>query len=71
MFKSKNTVFTEIDINLLKKLKIFESVEGIYNNLGYSVTYLRVPGGLIRTVINTEAIDQLFISLNNSWFIVN
>lgn len=71
MFKSKNTVFTEIDINLLKKLKLFESADGIYNNLGYSVTYLRVPGGLIRTVINTEAIDQLFISLNNSWFIVN
>lgn len=69
MFKKKNkSNRVELNIDLLKGLKIFESIDGNFNELGYNVTYLRVPGGLIRTVINTEAIDQLFISLPNSYF---
>lgn len=69
MFKKKNkSNRVELNIDLLKGLKIFESIDGNFNELGYNVTYLRVPGGLIRTVINTEAIDQLFIPLPNSYF---
>lgn len=69
MFKKKNkSNRVELNIDLLKGLKIFESIDGNFNELGYNVTYLRVPGGLIRTVVNTEAIDQLFIPLPNSYF---
>lgn len=69
MFKSKNKkIYLEIDANVLKDLKYFESVDGNFNELGYHVTYLRVPGGIIRTVVNTEALDQLFIPLPNSYF---
>lgn len=69
MFKSKNKkIYLEIDVNVLKDLKYFESVDGNFNELGYHVTYLRVPGGIIRTVVNTEALDQLFIPLPNSYF---
>ena len=71
MFKKKSKkVYLEIDPDLLKKLSLFESIDGNFNELGYNVTYLRIPGGLIRTVVNTEAIDQLFIALPNSYFIV-
>lgn len=69
MFKSKNKkIYLEIDVDVLKDLKYFESVDGNFNELGYHVTYLRVPGGIIRTVVNTEALDQLFIPLPNSYF---
>ena len=69
MFKKKSKkVYLEIDPDSLKKLSLFESIDGNFNELGYNVTYLRIPGGLIRTVINTEAIDQLFIALPNSYF---
>ena len=69
MFKKKTKkIHLEIDQGNLKKLSLFESVDGNSNELGYNVTYLRIPGGLIRTVINTEAIDQLFIPLPNSYF---
>ena len=69
MFKSKNKkIYLEIDVNVLKDLKYFESIDGNFNELGYHVTYLRVPGGIIRTVVNTEALDQLFIPLPNSYF---
>lgn len=69
MFKKKSKkVYLEIDPDLLKKLSLFESIDGNFNELGYNVTYLRIPGGLIRTVVNTEAIDQLFIALPNSYF---
>lgn len=71
MFKKKSKkVYLEIDPDSLKKLSLFESIDGNFNELGYNVTYLRIPGGLIRTVVNTEAIDQLFIALPNSYFIV-
>ena len=69
MFKKKSKkVYLEIDSDSLKKLSLFESIDGNFNELGYNVTYLRIPGGLIRTVVNTEAIDQLFIALPNSYF---
>lgn len=69
MFKKKSKkVYLEIDPDSLKKLLLFESIDGNFNELGYNVTYLRIPGGLIRTVVNTEAIDQLFIALPNSYF---
>lgn len=70
MFKKKKNSKLELDMELLKGLKLFESVDGSFNELGYNVSYLRVPGGLIRTVINTEAIDQLFIPLPNSYFVL-
>ena len=66
--KKKKKVYLEIDPDSLKKLSLFESIDGNFNELGYNVTYLRIPGGLIRTVVNTEAIDQLFIALPNSYF---
>lgn len=69
MFKKKSKkIYLEIDPDSLKKLSLFESIDGNFNELGYNVTYLRIPGGLIRTVVNTEAIDQLFIALPNSYF---
>lgn len=69
MFKKKSKkVYLEIDPDSLKKLSLFESIDGNFNELGYNVTYLRIPGGLIRTVVNTEAINQLFIALPNSYF---
>lgn len=71
MFKKKSKKgYLEIDPDSLKKLSLFESIDGNFNELGYNVTYLRIPGGLIRTVVNTEAINQLFIALPNSYFIV-
>ena len=69
MFKKKTKIYTEIDENKLKKLKLFESVDGNFNELGFNVLYTRIPGGIIRTVLNPESIDQLFIPLQNSYFI--
>ncbi len=69
MFKKKTKIYTEIDENKLKKLKLFESVDGNFNELGFNVSYTRIPGGIIRTVLNPESIDQLFIPLQNSYFI--
>lgn len=69
MFNKKIKINIEITEEKLKRLKLFESVDGNFNELGYNVTYLRIPGGLIRTVVNTEALDQLFIPLPASYFI--
>jgi len=69
MFKKKDIIYTEIQEEVLKKLKLFESVDGKYNMNGFSVTYTRIPGGLIRTICNTEGLDQLFIPLPASYFI--
>lgn len=69
MFKKKTKIYTEIDEDKLKKLKMFESVDGNFNELGFNVSYTRIPGGIIRTVLNPESIDQLFIPLQNSYFI--
>jgi hypothetical protein len=69
MFKKKTKIYTEIDEDKLKKLKLFESVDGNFNELGFNVLYTRIPGGVIRTVLNPESINQLFIPLQNSYFI--
>lgn len=69
MSKKKDSYF-EIDVNILKSLKLFESIDADFNELGFSIIYTRVPGGLIRLVINTEAINQIFIPLQPSWFIL-
>lgn len=62
--------YTEIDEVSLKKLHLFESVNGNFNELGYAISYTRIPGGLIRTIITPEALDQLFIPLQASYFII-
>ena len=69
MFKKKKPINIEIDETLLKSLKLFESIDGNFNDLGYYVSYTRIPGGLIRTIGNTEAVDQLFIPLPASYFV--
>lgn len=68
MFKKKKKQYEEIDQDLIKKLKLFESVDGNFNELGFHVCYTRVPGGVIRSIINTESLDQLFIPLPASYF---
>ena len=72
MFKSKElNKYIDIDITNLKKLKLFESIDSNWNELGFQIIYTRVPGGLIRLVINTEAIDQIFIPVSPQWFMIN
>lgn len=61
--KSKNKTKSEININELKQLALFESIDGQFNELGFSVSYLRVPNGVIRTVINNTSLHQIFIPL--------
>lgn len=72
MFKRRKEPesYKEIDEASLKKLHLFESVNGNFNELGYSINYTRIPNGLIRTIITPEALDQLFIPLPASYFIV-
>lgn len=70
MFNKKNKKYIEIDEKKLKSLNFFESIDGNYNELGFNVTYTRVPGGIIRTIINPESLDQLFIPLPNNYFIL-
>ena len=66
--KNKIKTYQEIDENKLKSLKLFESIDGNFNQLGFNVCYTRIPGGIVRTVINTEALDQLFIPMPASYF---
>ena len=66
--KAKN--HKEIDEENLKNLELFEYIEGNYNELGHNSYYLRVPGGIIRTIVNTESTSQIFIPLPNSFFTV-
>lgn len=61
-FVNKKTV-TEINIDQLKKLALFESIDGKFNELGFSVSYLRIPNGVIRTVVNNTSLHQIFIPL--------
>ena len=68
--KDKTVIYSEIEEKQLKALKLFDSVDGNYNNLGFAINYTRVPGGLIRVVINNSGIDQLFIPLPASYFIL-
>lgn len=64
----KSKKYLEIDENKLKSLGMFESVDGNFNDLGYHIVYTRIPGGLLRTIVNTEALDQLFIPMSNAYF---
>lgn len=68
MFKKRIKTKVEIEEEKLKALKLYESVDGNYNELGFGVTYTRVHGGIIRTVINTESLSQIFIPLQNVYF---
>lgn len=68
--KKKQPVITaEIEELRIKELKLFDSVDAKYCTLGYSVCYTRVPGGLIRTIVNSESMSQVFIPLDNTYFI--
>lgn len=73
MFRRNKTkpAYIEIDEASLKKLHLFESVNANFNELGYAISYTRIPGGLIRTIITPEALDQLFIPLSASYFIID
>lgn len=68
MFKRNKKPKLEIDEILLKRLKMFEETEARFNSAGYTVTYLRVPGGIVRTVSHPDAMSQLFIPLQNTYF---
>jgi len=68
MFKKKNPNFKEVDELKLKALKRFEYVVCDTNKVGCEVTYLRVPGGLIRTVSTPECVSQQFIEIPISFF---
>lgn len=72
MFKSKKmpSIYTEIDERAIKSLKLYESVDGNYNDLGFAINYTRVPGGVIRLVINNAGIDQIFIPLPATYFVL-
>ena len=73
MFRRNKTkpAYIEIDEASLKKLHLFESVNANFNELGYAISYTRIPGGIIRTIITPEALDQLFIPLSASYFIID
>lgn len=68
MFKKKDNVLKEIEESKLKTLKRFEYIICDHNEVGCSICYLRVPGGLIRTVSTPESVHQIFIPLNISFF---
>ena len=67
--QNKEVFSAEIEELTIKSLKLFESADADYNSLGFSVTYTRVPGGIIRTTMNTETMSQVFIPLENEYFI--
>lgn len=71
MFKKKDSVFKEVDEQKLKNLKRFEYFLCDSNEVGCSICYLRVPGGIVRTVSTPESVSQLFIPLNVSFFTNN
>jgi hypothetical protein len=68
MFKKKDNVFQEVDESKLRSLRRFEYLVCDCNEVGCSICYLRVPGGLIRTISTPESVNQLFIPLNISFF---
>jgi len=71
MFKKKEKTFKEVDESKLKNLKRFEYLICDLNEVGCSICYLRVPGGLIRTISTPESVNQLFIPVNVSFFTNN
>lgn len=68
MFKHKTKAFKEADEQEIKNLKRFEYIICDSNEVGCSICYLRVPGGIVRTISTPESVDQLFIPLNISFF---
>lgn len=68
MVKNKENVFKEVNESKLKALKRFEYIICDYNKVGCSICYLRVPGGLVRTISTPESVNQLFIPLGISFF---
>lgn len=71
MFSKKKKIKTVVDISdeELRTLKMFESVETRTDSfLSYEVSYLRVPGGVIRTLVHAEGISQIKIDLPNTFF---
>lgn len=68
MFKHKTKTFKEADEQEIKNLKRFEYIICDSNEVGCSICYLRVPGGIVRTISTPESVDQLFIPLNISFF---
>ena len=70
MFNKKKKVnLSEINLTIIKSLKYFEQIEAERDKFFQNVYYMRVPGGLIRTVSNQQGVSQLFISLPDSFFI--
>ena len=70
MFNKKKKVnLSEINLTTIKSLKYFEQIEAERDKFFQNVYYMRVPGGLIRTVSNQQGVSQLFISLPDSFFI--
>lgn len=65
---SKKDIYKELDESKLKTLKRFEYLICDSNEVGCSICYLRVPGGLIRTVSTPESVNQVFIPVNISYF---
>lgn len=65
---SKKDIYKELDESKLKTLKRFEYLICDSNEVGCSVCYLRVPGGLIRTISTPESVNQVFIPVNISYF---
>lgn len=61
--KSKAKNIREIDLSELKNAVLFTKIDAGINELGFSVEYLRVPGGVIRTLVNNTSINQIFIPL--------
>ena len=61
----------EIDEKTLKSLDLYEKAFGEYDPTGYEIEYTRIPGGLIRTISTPEALDQLFIPLPASYFVIS
>lgn len=68
MFKHKYNIFKEVDEQQIKNLKRFEYIVCDSNEVGCSICYIRVPGGIIRTISTPESVDQIFIPLSISFF---
>lgn len=71
MFKKKQSNFKEVEESRLKNLRRFEYLICDSNEVGCSICYLRVPGGIVRTISTPESVHQLFIPLNVSFFTNN
>ena len=67
--KKKIKTITDITNEELRALKMFEVVDTRRDtSLSYEVSYLRIPGGVIRTLVHAEGISQIKIDLPNTFF---